>query len=73
MEHSRNIPMFNVLGKLFWEYFPDFHMELSPNTPGIYHGNVPRIFHEHLSAQWVRLSQILVIYMIPYIKPRDII
>ena len=29
-------------------------LDISRNIPqGIYHGNVPRIFHEHISARWV--------------------
>ena len=53
MESSRNIPKFNIPGTLFWEYSPEFHRELFPNIPGIYHGYVPRIFHEHIFARWV--------------------
>ena len=53
MEHSGNIPIFNIPGTLFWEYSPEFHRELFPNIPGIYHGNVPRIFHEHIFARSV--------------------
>ena len=40
MEHSGNIPIFNVPGTLFWEYSPEFHREPFPNIPGIYHGNI---------------------------------
>ena len=54
MEHSGNIPIFNIPGTLFWEYSTEFHRELFPNIPGIYHGNVPRIFHEHIFVRWVR-------------------
>ena len=50
MEHSGKIPIFNILGTLFWEFSPEFHRELFPNIPGIYHGNVPRIVLEHILA-----------------------
>ena len=53
MEHSGNIPIFNIPGTLFWEYSPEFHWELFPNIQGIYHGNITRIFHEHIFARWV--------------------
>ena len=53
MEHSGNIPIFNILGIFFWEYSPEFHIELFPNIPGIYHGNVPQIFQEHIFVRWV--------------------
>ena len=36
MEHSGNIPIFNIPKTLFWEYSPEFHMELFPNILGIY-------------------------------------
>ena len=42
-QYSRNI---------IWEYSPEFHKELFPNILGIYPGNVPRIFHEHIFAGW---------------------
>ena len=38
---------------IIWEYSPEFHSELFPNILGLYHGNVPRIFHEHIVARWV--------------------
>ena len=53
MEHSGNIPIFSICGTLFWEYSPEFHREFFPNIPGIYHGNVLQIFHEHTFARWV--------------------
>ena len=53
MEHSGNIPIFNIPGTLFWEYSPEFQRELFPNIPGKYFGNVPRTFHEHIFARWV--------------------
>ena len=28
---------------IIWEYSPEFHRELFPNIPGIYHENFPRI------------------------------
>ena len=58
MEHSGNIPIFNIPGTLFWEYSPEFHRELFPNIPGIYQGNVPRIFHEHIFARWEAFGKI---------------
>ena len=42
---------------IIWEYSPEFHSELFPNIPGIYHWNVPRIFHEYIFARWVVLPQ----------------
>ena len=53
MEHAGNIPIVNVPGTLFWEYSPEFHKELFPNIPGIYNGNVQRIFHKHRFVRWV--------------------
>ena len=53
MKHSGNILIFTIPGTLFWEYFSEFHRELFPNITGIYHGNVPQIFHEHIFAWWV--------------------
>ena len=53
MEHSGNISIFNIPGTSFWEYSPEFHRQPFPNIPGIYDGNVPRIFHEHVFARWV--------------------
>ena len=41
--------------KIFSEYSPEFHWEYFPNILGISHGNVPRIFHEHIFARWVQL------------------
>ena len=58
MEHSVNIPIFNVPGILFCEYSLEFHREPSWNIPGIYHGNVLRIFHEHKFARWVHTAGI---------------
>ena len=29
------------------------NLKLFPNILGIYHGNVPRIFHEHIFTRWV--------------------
>ena len=55
MKHSGNVPLFNVPGTLFWEYSPEFHREPFPNIPGMYHGNIRRIFHKHIFAQWVRI------------------
>ena len=52
MEHSGNIPIFNIPGTLFWEYSLEFYRELFSNIPGIYHGNVLRIFHKHIFAWW---------------------
>ena len=52
MEHSGNIPTFNIPGTFLREYSPEFHSERFRNIPGIYHGNVPRIFHEHIFARW---------------------
>ena len=52
MEHSGNISIFNIPGALLWGYPPEFQGELFLNIPGIYHGNVPRIFHEHIFARW---------------------
>ena len=52
MEHLGKVPIFNIPGTLFWEYFPEFHRELFLNIPEIYHGIVPRIFHEHIFALW---------------------
>ena len=57
MEHSGNIPIFHVPGTLFLVYSPELHRELSPNIPEIYHGNVPRIFHEHLFAWWESIDK----------------
>ena len=51
MEHSGNIPIFNIPVTLFWEYSPEFHRERFLNIPGIYHGNVHE-FHEHVFARW---------------------
>ena len=50
MEHSVNIPIFNIHGTLFWEYSLEFHREPLANIQRIYHGNVPRIFREHIFA-----------------------
>ena len=51
MEHSGNIPIFNIPGTLFgiirrnvWNLFQIFRE---------CHGNVPRIFHKHIFAWWV--------------------
>ena len=51
MEHSGNIPIFNIPGTLFgniprnvWNLFQIFRE---------CHGNVPRIFHKHIFARWV--------------------
>ena len=44
IQYSRNI---------IWGYSPEFYRELFPNIPGIYHGNVPRIFHENIFARYV--------------------
>ena len=43
IQYSRNI---------IWEYFREVHKELFPNIPGMHHGNVQRIFHEHIFTQW---------------------
>ena len=53
MEHSGNIPIFNIPGTLFGNIPLKFHRELFLNIPGIYHGIIPRIFHEHIFGQWV--------------------
>ena len=58
MEHSENIPIFNIPGTLFWEYSPPFHRELFPNITGIYHGNITRKFHAHIFARWKFFFQI---------------
>ena len=42
MEHSGNISIFSIPGSF-------------GNIPGIYHGNVSRIFHEHIFVRWVKL------------------
>ena len=34
MDHSGNIPIFNIPGTLFWECSPEFHRELFPNISG---------------------------------------
>ena len=53
MEHSGNIPIFNIPGTIFreqysgnniCEYYSQFLRALFLNIPGIYHGNVPRIY-----------------------------
>ena len=50
MEHSGNIPIFNIPGTL---YFGNIPRNFIGNwEPGIYHENVPRIFHEHIFARW---------------------
>ena len=41
MEHSGNIPIFNVPGTLFWGYSPEFHREL---FIGKY---IRKMFHEY--------------------------
>ena len=41
------------LEHLFWEYSPEFHRDIFLNISGIYHGNAPGIFHEHIFARWV--------------------
>ena len=47
-KHSpQNIRIFNIPGISLREYSPEFQRERFPNIPGIYHGNVPRIFQEH--------------------------
>ena len=51
MKYSGNISIFNIPGTLPREYSPEFHRELFPDIPGIYHGYVPRIFHEHIFAR----------------------
>ena len=61
MEHSGNIPTFSIPRTFPREYsyiqyswnmpqgiFPGISRERFPNIPGIYHGNVPRIFQEHI-------------------------
>ena len=53
MEQSGTIPVFSIPGTLFREYSLEFHTELFPNILGISHGNVPRIFHEHIFTRWV--------------------
>ena len=35
-------------GNIIWEYSPEFHGGPFPNIPRIYHGNIPRIFREHI-------------------------
>ena len=51
------IPIGISLYSIFiWEYPPDFHSKLLRNIPGIYHGNVPLIFHEHIFARCVNVS-----------------
>ena len=54
MEHSGNIPTINIPGTFPKEYSPEFRRFL--NIPGIYHGNFPRMFHEHIFARWVASS-----------------
>ena len=66
MEYSGNIPIFNIPGTLFWEYSPEFHKELFPNIPTIYHGIVPRIFDQHIYAPWVDLKKLRYIIKKPY-------
>ena len=56
MEHSGNIPIFNILGTLFGGFFLEFHRGLFPNIPVICHGNVPQIFHELIFARWEKQS-----------------
>ena len=51
MEHSGNIPISSIPRTLLWEYSPKFYSEFFQNIPGIYHGNVPRIFREHIFAR----------------------
>ena len=70
MEHSGNIRIFNIPGTFpreysyiqysrnipfLKEYCPEFCREPFPNIPGIYHGNVPRIFREHIFARWDKI------------------
>ena len=47
-----NISILNIFGILFWEYSPEFHGELFPNIRGIYHGNIPQIFHKYIFVRW---------------------
>ena len=46
MGGSGNIPIFNIPGTLFWNFIENF----SPIILGIYQGNVPKMFHEHIFA-----------------------
>ena len=45
MEHSENIPIFNI-PEHYLGIFPGISWGTFPNIPEMYHGNVPRIFHE---------------------------
>ena len=76
MEHSGNIPIFNIPGTIFreqysgnniCEYYPQFLWALFLNIPGIYHGNVPRIFHEYIfarrEASTLSLTQVEVVQL----------
>ena len=53
MENSGNIPIFNI-PEHYLEIFPGISQgTFSEYSGNIYHGIVPRIFHEHVFARWV--------------------
>ena len=52
MQHSRNILIFNIPRTLFGNIFRNF-IGFFFNISVIYHGNLPRIFHEHIFARWI--------------------
>ena len=47
-----NIRIFNVPGTFLREYSLECHRERFPNIQGIYHGNVPQLFHKYIFARW---------------------
>ena len=47
--NNQGIFLYSIFPERYLEYSPEFHRDLFPNTLGIYHGNVPRIFHEQFS------------------------
>ena len=52
MEHSGNIPIFNIPGTLFGNISRNFKGNFFSDILGIYHGNIPLIFYEYIFPQW---------------------
>ena len=50
--NNQGIFLYSIFPNITWEYSPIFHRERFLNIPGIYHGNVPQIFHQHIFARW---------------------
>ena len=48
----QGIFLYSIFLEHYLGIFPGIR-EPFPNIPGIYYGNVPRIFHEHIFARWV--------------------